>query len=82
MNKTTPSKVKKIKGWVVEMRLHQFNKWKIVREGWGTNNDWIFRTKWIAMDAIEEHLRDEYEGKLLRIVRCEIIYKIPPPKHR
>ncbi len=44
-------------------------KGKIINEGWGTDHSWIFRTKWLAQEAIKEEGNDD---GFLKIIKIEI----------
>ncbi len=66
-------KKRTVKGFAVEMKSKN-GKWSVVNEGWGWHSRWIFRHKWNAEDAIQDHLFQEWKDNQVRIVPCTITY--------
>ena len=61
-------KKKKIQAWAVVY------KGKILTEGWGSNQSWVFRTKWLAQDEI--NCQQTIKNEELKIIKIEITYDI------
>ncbi len=63
-------KRKEIEAWAVTY------KGKILTDGWGTLQNWVFRTRWLAQDAKNDKNNGPViDRKELKIVRIGIIIK-------
>ncbi len=60
-------KQKKIKAWAVLFTN------KLLDDGWGTSQSWIFRTKWLAQEEIDSAIEDGImDEKDIKVVKVEI----------